>query len=419
MTVKAVDLHLLNPDVGEIHVGDKVHVTSSPHGLIDELTCTRIEYDMQNAGNSVYTFGNPKQTLTQRYRKDIQKTQSAATGSGGGGGGGGAAAAGAAAEEAASKANAWCTILKEEAFASIGASNEGIDDMKNTLTTECGIDSDGNTGNINIESLKTVVDKQGNTISTQGAHINLLQEETESRIELVASRVTNVEELEAGHHAELVLRADDLESEISVKADKVTVNALEVNIDSKITNLNSEITNVRNLVAQEVNALKSNLTWLNSATIRVSQLNANKIDATNIEANFLNCLSGLSIQGQGVATVQWVKDQGYLTEVPSNCKVSTLTASSNIYIGGAQVATKSWVYETLASYALKTHKHDWDSITGKPSTFTPSSHRHSFSGSTSISIGHTHYVSAVGKNTGGMSTNYSKSISISGSTGYN
>ncbi|MBQ9010771.1 MAG: phage tail protein [Clostridia bacterium] len=45
------------------------------------------------------------------------------------------------------------------------------------------------------------------------------------------------------------------------------------------------------------------------------------------------------------------------------------------------------------------------------------SHHHYFSDSASLAIGHTHYVYGTGKNTGGMSTNYSKTVSISGNTG--
>ena len=50
-------------------------------------------------------------------------------------------------------------------------------------------------------------------------------------------------------------------------------------------------------------------------------------------------------------------------------------------------------------------------------TVSTDSHHHYFSDSDSLAIGHTHYVSGTGKQTGGMSTNYSKTVSISGNTG--
>ena len=85
-TIQAVDLHLLNPDVQAFHVGDRVKIVSEFHNVTEYMTCTKIEYDLENPGNTVYTFGNPKQTLTDRYRKD--KRQSNDTyGSGGRGSG--------------------------------------------------------------------------------------------------------------------------------------------------------------------------------------------------------------------------------------------------------------------------------------------------------------------------------------------
>ena len=82
-TITAVDLHVLNPSVQSIRLGDKVHVLSAPHEIDDpDLICTKIEYDLSNPANTRYTFGKPKQDLTERYRKDKKKD----TGRGGGGG---------------------------------------------------------------------------------------------------------------------------------------------------------------------------------------------------------------------------------------------------------------------------------------------------------------------------------------------
>lgn len=278
ITIKAVDLHLLNPYINEIHVGDRVHVKSIPHNIVDYLTCTRIDYDLENPANTVYTFGNPKQTLTQRYRKDIQKTEDTATGGGGSAGG-----AGAAAEASTSKANAWCMILKEEAFASIGASNERIDDMKNTLITECGIDFDGNTGNINIRSLKSVQDEHGNTIAKQGAHIDLLQEETESRIELVTSRVQTLEGVESGHYAELIMYANDLESAIGLKADRVSINAMLIELNALKDTLTDTNDILRNQVGIVLDGSKGNVN-IQALNGRVDELgNFTATNAASIE----------------------------------------------------------------------------------------------------------------------------------------
>lgn len=85
-TVTAVDMHLLNPSVQPIRLGDKVHIVSPGHEVDDSnLICTKIEYDLSNPANTRYTFGKPKQSLTERYRQDRKPEQS------NGGGGGGAA----------------------------------------------------------------------------------------------------------------------------------------------------------------------------------------------------------------------------------------------------------------------------------------------------------------------------------------
>ena len=74
-------------------------------------------------------------------------------------------------------------------------------------------------------------------------------------------------------------------------------------------------------------------------------------------------------------------------------------------VDGKAVATQEWVNAQLANYAKSdhthsgyassSHSHAWSSITGKPSTFTPSSHRHSIP-RISIANGHTHTVTVSG-----------------------
>ena len=92
IVIKAVDLHLINPDMQEIYVGDIVRVKSAPHLLSGNLTCTKIEYDFDNAANTTYTFGTPLQSLTERYKEDKKKndpTETAAAAAGGAGSGAG------------------------------------------------------------------------------------------------------------------------------------------------------------------------------------------------------------------------------------------------------------------------------------------------------------------------------------------
>jgi len=59
---------------------------SLPHGINQDYLCTKIEYDLSNLGNSTFVFGNPRQDLTERYRKDKKKTGGGSRSSGSGSG---------------------------------------------------------------------------------------------------------------------------------------------------------------------------------------------------------------------------------------------------------------------------------------------------------------------------------------------
>ena len=72
-TIKAVDLSMIDNGITAIRLGDRVKIKSVPHSLNGYYTCTKIEYDFADPANTVFTFGNPHQTLTRRYRKDKRK----------------------------------------------------------------------------------------------------------------------------------------------------------------------------------------------------------------------------------------------------------------------------------------------------------------------------------------------------------
>lgn len=167
ITVKAVDMSFVNPSATPINVGDRVKVKSPPHNLTDYLTCTKIEYDLEKPANNAYTFGNPKQTLTQRYRRDKNKEQKSR-----GGGGGAAAAAGATSEESEDKAeedmyNAWVDWDPELGTVTLGAFYKRELEKERILYSECGIDLRANPeqANVNIHSLYQSVENNSSSIS--------------------------------------------------------------------------------------------------------------------------------------------------------------------------------------------------------------------------------------------------------------
>lgn len=535
LTVKAVDMHLVDPNASPIYVGDKVHVISAAHGMADELVCTKIEYDLENPANNTYTFGTPKQSLTERYRKDKAKQDAEQTRGGGGGGGG----AGEAASEEANKKldeffDAWINVDKEAAHIDLGTLYKKFKDSVEILESSCGISMDAPSGNINIKTLRQEFDDMGTKLKEQSAYIDLLNNELGARISLVASQHQELANLEAGHYAEMTVSANDQESKIAAntesiqnldgqmtesrtsitqlsndlqaqialeaehkatldgqisttktsiqqvtddlkaqialeashnsdqgtkiaslevrasntesaitaKADKATLNSKVATINSNITtingditNINTEITNIKKLIADEISAIKTDTVWLDSSIAKITQLRAASVQVASslfLRGKMVATEEYVNQKCSGFATQAWVEAKGYLTSIPSSLTVDSLKATSSMSIGVEKVATQywcivtkkyatqDWVNEQLANYALASHSHAWGAITGKPSTFTPSSHRHSFSGSTSISTGHTHDVKVGSKRyTSYGASKYKFDIKISGNTGYN
>lgn len=535
LTVKAVDMHLVDPNASPIYVGDKVHLISAAHGMADELVCTKIEYDLENPANNTYTFGTPKQSLTERYRKDKAKQDAEQTRGGGGGGGG----AGEAASEEAKKQldeffDAWINVNPEAAHIDLGTLYKKFNDAKEILESSCGISLDAPTGNINIKTLRKEFDDMDQVQKEQAAYIDLLNNELGARISLVASQHQELANLEAGHYAEMTVSANDQESKIAAntesiqnldgqimesrtsitqlsndlqaqialeaehkrtldsqisttktsiqqvtddlkaqialeashnsdhgtkiaalevrasntesaitaKADKATLNSKVATINSNITtingditNINTEITNIKTLIANEISAIKTDTVWLDSSIAKIAQLRAASIQVVSslfLRGKMVATEEYVNQKCSGFATQAWVEAKGYLTSIPSSLTVDSLKATSSMSIGVEKVATQywclvtkkyatqDWVKEQLANYALASHSHAWSSITGKPSTFTPSSHRHSFSGSTSISTGHTHDVKVGSKRYTSLgASRYKFDIKISGNTGYN
>lgn len=70
--IKAVDMHLINPDIRPIQIGEYVRVRSKPHNLDSYFLCTSIDLDLNNPENSVYTLGTTFDTLTGQQNKQIK-----------------------------------------------------------------------------------------------------------------------------------------------------------------------------------------------------------------------------------------------------------------------------------------------------------------------------------------------------------
>ena len=77
--IKAIDLHILNPELTPITVGDYIKVHSEPHNLNEHFLCVSISLDLNDPGNSEYVFGKKPYSFTSSYKKDIEDSIKNAT----------------------------------------------------------------------------------------------------------------------------------------------------------------------------------------------------------------------------------------------------------------------------------------------------------------------------------------------------
>ena len=77
LTIRAVDLSMLDVAYEKIHLGDWVRVISIPHELDKYFQCTKIVYDLVSPENNEYTFGISYTSLTDKQvngEKSVKNT---------------------------------------------------------------------------------------------------------------------------------------------------------------------------------------------------------------------------------------------------------------------------------------------------------------------------------------------------------
>lgn len=63
LMITALDMHLLDADVEKIRKGCMVRLKSKPHGIDKKIVCASIDADLENAEQTVFGLGLPKQRL--------------------------------------------------------------------------------------------------------------------------------------------------------------------------------------------------------------------------------------------------------------------------------------------------------------------------------------------------------------------
>lgn len=421
LTINAVDLHQYDKNVEMIRLGDRVHVLSAPHSIGDYLICTEIEYDLADPANTEYTFGQPTQSLTQRWRKDAQKS--------GGGGGGGAAEA--ASEEAQRKIyDAWINVDAGAGHVTLGALADKADRTEKTLTgmkeylnMKVGIDVDAKDPeagvNINIYTMRSILDEHDKTLLEQGTYIKQINDDTKSAIEQTTAYVDRVNADAANHYTEFLQKSSDMESSLTLKASSDEVHAIVtkteelgkevankadtqwvttrtklldeevakkatkeevVDLDAKVASLEVSVSDNESKITAQADtiALKANKTYVDSQITEVQKLIADEIEATKANVNWLNSLSisvaFLTVRGGVDVTNSVNASSVHASETVSGNMVTAnaIGANLSIKVGGKDVATQDWVNEQIAAITIPDISGDIsvDSITAGSGSFS-------------------------------------------------
>lgn len=73
LNISAIDLHVLNPDIERIRVGDSIRVISVPHEVDAYFICTKANIDLQDASKTVFTLGSTQKTISELTDTSVSK----------------------------------------------------------------------------------------------------------------------------------------------------------------------------------------------------------------------------------------------------------------------------------------------------------------------------------------------------------
>ncbi|MBR3927748.1 MAG: phage tail protein [Clostridia bacterium] len=263
LTIRAVDMHLLDGSIDAIRLGGYVNIQAAPHGITRPEICARIDYDLINPENTVYTFGLPKKSLTDNVVQVIKKM--------GGGGGGGM---GTGMEEEILWLERWAEIFQDENIAKIELITGQIDHF---------------TGRI--------------------SNAEILLDGVEAEVEILADEYTVLDGRISGCESSIKVNADNIElkvnkngviSSINQSAEQVKISASKVVLSGYVT-------------ASEFNATIASLwdaeiTYIDAATVDAGTVNTSFLTASSFtlanHAVKIQTLSMGSIASRSVLTTE-------------------------------------------------------------------------------------------------------------------
>lgn len=79
LEINAVDLHMIDPEMDPIYIGDFVRVTSKPHGYDEYFVCSSMTVNVSEPSENTFTLGNEYEYMTAQQASKISMLNSSIT----------------------------------------------------------------------------------------------------------------------------------------------------------------------------------------------------------------------------------------------------------------------------------------------------------------------------------------------------
>ena len=257
ITLKAVDMHFIDPGTSLIGVGDMVRILSNPHGIDKTIICSKQDIDLLNPENTEYTFGVAPMALTDNALLAQKKL---------GGGGGGSPRT---IEDEVKEWNTWADWFEDDAKAKFQITTGAINIM-NGNSTGADIDLNGLVPLVKLSAHKQDIDT-----------VNGRVDRTE------ASILVNSESIKAKVDKNGIISAINLTSEAA------TIQANKINLEGYVT-------------ASELEALSAEITNLTTGMTKVGWMKAD-----NLDVEIMADIKAMRFEGK---TLEW-RRQTFVTSV--------------------------------------------------------------------------------------------------------